>query len=227
MIVVAATCAPWKAYEHTELDWLTNAAEMLDDEQDVRFFAALEGDPQDEAWRRLRAELAPLPHDIWTFQIDDGEQSITSGNRLIRICTGRNLATEYAIRAGASHLLFADTDIVIPGDAIPRLLEVDVPIVGGEVPSYCLPGIPAAHFPFPVEVRQFNTAGFLLVRRDVFRRLRWRWDQDAGMTDDPCYAADALDCGWPTHVRTDVIARHNPECLVPVEDRPAAQGVRV
>jgi hypothetical protein len=74
-------------------------------------------------------------------------------------------------------------------------------------------------YPFPVQ-SHMNTAGFLLIAREVFRRLRWRFDLEAGLTDDPCYYRDAKELlGVPTYVRKDVIGRHWPEAIPPLEDR--------
>jgi hypothetical protein len=120
---------------------------------------------------------------------------------------------------GASHILHLDADMCPPGDCLPKLLAMRHPLVGGEVPTYNLHGPVVPEYPFPVQ-SHMNTAGFLLVAREVFRRLRWRFDLEAGLTDDPCYHADACDLlGIPTYVRKDVRGRHWPESIPPLEDR--------
>jgi hypothetical protein len=64
------------------------------------------------------------------------------------------------------------------------------------------------------------TAAFVMLRRDLFRRLRWRWDLDMGDSDDPCLWKDARDLyGVPTYVRKDVVGRHHPECIPAIELR--------
>jgi hypothetical protein len=218
MIVVGTTCAPYKV-DGSELNWLLHADEFVDRDPQTRFFAALELVPgRDPAlYGRLRTRLATLAGTAWTFSLDDGERELTSGNRLTRICLGRNLIAEFAARTTASHVLFLDSDLQVPGDAIEKLLELNAPIAGGDVPSYCLHGPTVAGYDFPVE-RHWNTAGFLLVRRDVFTRVRWRHDPDHGLTDDPCYAADAVALGFDeTLVRKDLIGHHVP--LIPMEER--------
>jgi hypothetical protein len=249
MIVVGATTVAWKCDGHGgELDWLTHAEEIAAN-ADVRFFATLEQDARGDApFGSLLARLDDLGGEAWRFRWDDGADEITPHNRLIRICAGRNMITDYAVRAGAEWIYFADTDLAPPGDVLDKLLEVDWPIVGAHVPIYCLGGPVAEKHPariwledgsmwprlpehlhlppfgFDVQVH-WNTAGSLLVHRSLFRRLRWRVDPDAGMTDDPCYAADALALGWPTLVRKDCIVTASVP-LAPVEGRGLDMKVR-
>src|SRR5690606_951960 len=64
------------------------------------------------------------------------------------------------------------------------------------------------------------TAAFVLIRRDLLRKVRWRWDLDAGMSDDPCLHHDALVFhGVETLVRHDCVGRHWPEAIGPIETR--------
>lgn len=76
------------------------------------------------------------------------------------------------------------------------------------------------HHVYPYRVEEFaTTAGFLMISRDVARALRWRVDKDAGMTDDPCFQADAVKMGFGmTYVRRDVVGVHV-EPLIAVEAR--------
>lgn len=231
-VVVATTVAAYKANAGEEAHWLDNAAGMIDDarghEFALSFFVAIEA-PNDDliGFERLTALLDqwPFRSTRWRFSIDTNETMLTTSNRLVRICTGRNLAHEFAVRAGASHILFVDSDIRPPGHIVSKLLEVDWPIVGAEVPTYCLSGPKLGQYPFPVQ-EHWNTAGALLITRDVFRRVRWRWDPDAGMTDDPCFAADVEDAGFgKTRVRKDVICQHFPQAIGPLEGR--GQDLRI
>ena len=220
-VVMAATLPAWKMDEDGYWSsWLTHAEQIRDSHPDgVTFLAVLELDARGRApFTPLLDRLADLDGHVWTFSVDDGAQRIDSRNRLVRICTGRNLATHYAQDVGASHILFADADTIIPPDALPKLLAVDWPVAGGRVPTYCLSGPAVPGYDFPV-TEHMNTAGFLLVARQAFSRLRWRLDADAGLTDDPCYHADAAELGWPTRVREDCVAAHYPMAIGPVEHR--------
>lgn len=224
MIVVGTTLPPFKigGPEGYWANWLTNAAEIKTSHPNVVFVVALEVDARGlEHFLPLLERLDTVEayeNRILTFSYDDGAESISSGNRLVRICTGRNLLTQWAVDTGASHILYVDADTAIPGDAIPKLLEVEWPIVGGRVPTYCLNGPVVGDYPFRV-TEHMNTAGFLLVARDLFRKLRWRTDPDLGLTDDPCFDADARALGFPTRVREDCVAAHYPPAIGPLEVR--------
>ena len=219
MILIGATCAPYKADDPGSLlSWLANA-EKIQASYEVEFFAALEVDARGlEPLKPLTVELEEIGGSYWTFSVDDGATTIDGRNRLARICAGRNLITQKAHDTGASHVLFVDTDVTLPDDAVLRLLEVDWPVAGLNVPTYCLDGPKVDGYDFDVR-EHMNTAGCLLVAREAFRRLRWRWDLDEGLTDDPCYHADAAALGWPTRVRHDVQAAHYPPQIGPVEHR--------
>lgn len=260
MIVVGTTLPPWKIgpEDGYYASWLTHAEEIFTStDDDVRFLVVLELDARGvEVYQPLLDMLmaAHIPVTTLTFAYDDGRESVTTGNRLIRICTGRNLITQWAVDNGASHVLFVDADTSIPADSLTKLLEVDYPIVGGRVPTYCLEGPrvkdrtewhtaecawrkPRSAMrddgavevsdhgecdcrAIPMRVTQhMNTAGFLLVQRALFRQLRWRTDPDLGLTDDPCYDADAAALGFPTWVREDCVAQHYPMSIGPVEVR--------
>lgn len=243
MILVASTVASWKCDGH-ELDWLRNAEAMREASPvPLEFFCAVQIDPDPHDARfpsaTLRPRLADLDGEHWRFSLHDG-WARDSRNRLIGITTGRNLIREYAVRdTQATHVLFLDTDVTPPADCIPKLLELDHPVVGGDVPSYCLSGPEVLgertdwfdletgqdgtcglpRFPtFRVE-EHWNTAGFLLVQRRVLEEVAWRWNPGQGViTDDPCFAQDVERAGFgKTWVRKDVIGYH--PTLVPVEQR--------
>lgn len=224
MILVGCTLAPYKMGDDEGYwaSWLATADELrASHNDDVEFFAALEVDGRGlEPYEPLLEWLVKYDVTYWTFSLDDGAKEITTSNRLVRICTGRNLITEHALRQGASHILYVDADTRVPGDSLTRLLEMDWPVVGGFVPTYdaIYDGPLVDEYPFEVH-EHANTAGFLLVAQEVARRLRWRIDVPAGLTDDPCYHNDATELGYPTRVRYDLIARHYPETLPPMEDR--------
>ena len=218
-VIVASTIPPYKCGAGQETAWLANAEAIVEDCPDALFFIALEVRPRCRmgVFDDLLKRIVELPHQVWTFGLDDGEEFLTSQNRLSRICLGRNVITEFAMRTTADHLLYADSDVELPGDCISKLLEVRRPIVGGDVPSYCLSGPDVGGYAFPVQ-QHWNTAGFLLVERAVFSRVRWRHDPDKFITDDPCYAADVEAAGFgPTLVRKDVVGHH--VSLEPLEAR--------
>lgn len=236
MILVAATTASWLARSDVNLvmRWLENA-EAMASYGGVRFFAALESHPEKrEPLDPLVYRLSELEGEIWWFWMDDLEEEAQTNLRTRRVVTGRNLIIEYALHHRATHVLFLDADLIPPADSIPKLLEVDWPIVGGDVPAYCLSGDPvlnrrvwegphrwsisSAYYSFPVE-EHWNTAGFLLVRAEVLQHVRWGWDPMDGLSDDPWFAREVEEVGFgKTLVRKDVVGDHIP--LGQLEARP-------
>lgn len=226
MILVAATTASWLGRSDPNLTtrWLENAEEMAS-HGDVAFFAALEAHPEKrEALDPLLYRLSSSGGEVWWFWMDDLEEEAQTNLRTRRVCTGRNLIIEYALHHRFTHVLFLDADLIPPGDAVPKLLDVDWPIVGGDVPVYCLGGDPVlnrrtwmspgtwltmdSYFPYSVE-EHWNTAGFLLVRTEVLQHIRWGWDPIEGLSDDPWFAREVERAGFgKTLVRKDVVGDH-------------------
>lgn len=73
-----------------------------------------------------------------------------------------------------------------------------------------------------------ETCACMLLRRDVVRRIKWRYDPDAGTTDDPSIHADLRDfLGEQVYSRHDVLATHWPESIPSIEDRHSEEERRV
>ena len=230
MIAVCTTIATFAMAEHGTWGYWLDTAEQLRDQSPVpvAFFAAIEIDVRGiHPFRPLLDRLAQLNGDHWRFLLDDGRTSVTTANRLRHITAGQNLCSDYATAAGATHMLFLAADCRPPADAIPKLLEVDWPIVGGEVPTYCLSGPPVDRYPFPVE-QHMATAAFILIARPVFKQLKWRWDADLEMSDDPCFHHDAIELlDTVTLVRKDCIGQHYPEAIGAIETRRPGRDMTV
>jgi hypothetical protein len=224
-IVIGATAAGHKGGEAAR--WLTHAEALraATPHEVVFFFAAeMQPDGLDARLDAAAARVRALGGTVWKFMLDDGSAHIDAGTRLVRICEGRNLVSEFGLRSGAEWLLFADADIVLPPDVLVKLLEVKHPFCGFKVGAYALSGTPVAGHGFPVEIYQ-NTAGAWFLHRSLFRHFRWLWDLDDGLTDDPAtyrLIRDHLHC--EQHNRLDVHGVHGP--LLPFERRAADTGVR-
>lgn len=223
-ILVASTIP---AYKLDRPDWCTawllHGEAMNEQTADpLRFFAVLEVDGRGiDRFAPVLERLAELDGDYWTFSIDTGVSAITSGERIPRICAARNLMIDYMLADRTyTHVLFLDADTEVPPESITRLLELQHPVAGGHVPTYCL-GDDAPSVPFDDrDVRaHWTTAGFLLIERDVLRDVRWGWDPDAGQTDDPFFQERTKRRWGETWVDHDLVAQHHPPAIAPVEQR--------
>lgn len=233
MLVVGCTIAAFKMHGdwHNWGAWLANAEAVkasVDDE--VLYFCAIETDARGlQPFTPLLHRLQAVDGEWWTFSLDDKVGVITTGTRLRRICLGHNLVGTYAVEvAAAGHALFLASDTQAPDDVLPRLLELDVAASACHIPTYCLDGPRSARFP-DWDVREhMESCACMLLRRDVVRRIKWRFDPDAGMTDDPCMHADLADLlGEPVYSRHDVQAAHWPASIPPIEARHSDEERRV
>lgn len=241
LTVVATTLASFAMDQNASWSaWLEGAEGLIADESaegnDVVHFAALQVDARGlEPFAPLLELLAGLAGSHWTYSLDDGRTSVTTANRLRHLTTGQNLCSDYATSVGADHMLFLAADCAVPTNSIARLREVDWPIVGGHVPTYCLDG-PTAYRRDPYNYhREQNerwaqwdvrahmpTAAFVLLERDFFKRVKWRWDPDLQLSDDPAMHYDAehlFGFDPPAVVRHDVIGTHYPESIGAIETR--------
>lgn len=237
--VVATTMAAFVMdQEHTWKAWLYSARKMIDiailNGDELHFFAALQLDArglepfkplirelQDLVW--AGKEIANIHVDYWTYTLDDGRTEVTTANRLRHLTAGQNFANDHAQAVGADYLLFMAADCMPPADAPWELAKAirasGAHVMGGEVPTYCLNGREVDFGQeYPLQ-EHMPTAAFVMLKREAFRLLRWRWDSDLGMTDDPCLYADAKARGWKVYVRKDVIGKHYPEAIGPIETR--------
>jgi hypothetical protein len=224
-IVVGATAAGHKGADASR--WLTHAEALraaTPHDVDFCFIAEVQPDGLEPRLDATAARVRSLGGMVWRFMLDDGTDRIDSGTRLVRICEGRNLLTEFALRSGADWILYVDADIVVPPDVIVRLLEMNHRFCGFKVGRYGLSGVPVAGYDFPVQ-RYQNTAGAWFVHRSLFRFFRWLWDPDDGLTDDPAtYRLIRDHLGIEQYNRCDVTGDH--ERLVPFERRAIDRSVR-
>lgn len=144
LIVVGSTFVYPNDFEKIER-WLA----PLRADVELRYFAAV----QCSQWMLPDpfANLLPQGAEFWRFMLE-GTGANSTRHRLIGITTGRNLIREYALRdTDATHVLFLDSDVEPDPECIPKLLELDHPVVGGDIPAYCLKGPEVPGFAFPIE----------------------------------------------------------------------------
>ncbi len=217
MIVVGATlCKFAMSIKNLWSYWLDNMEEIRKS-HDIKIFCAIQIDKDGILpFKELIDKLSSLGGEYWTYSLDDKRKIVTSGNRYRHICAGRNLITDYAVTHRATHILFLDADSKPPTDVIPKLLEVDHPIVGGFLTTYCITGPLIDSYKFPV-MDCGGSAGCFLVAHKIFTIVRWRWDW--GKTDDPCYIEDAERLGYKIRIRKDCYIEHFPINISPLELR--------
>lgn len=247
--VIGTPLVAWKCDAQEHMDWLADRVEICRKFPNVKWFAAFELDNRGiEPFADVISALKEVNGDYWTYSINDMQKKVESGNRWIRIETGRNLIREFAQRhrvtsghhwgedcselnfgvVNYAAVLYIDSDMSIDSSSIEKMLEVNRPLVGMDVPAYCLSGAIISENP-PIQ-EHWNTAGALLVNAPAFYDLPWSHNSYLNLSDDPTFQSMAerllrregvntLDSTYGmTWVRKDGQARHNGR-LVSVEDR--------
>lgn len=247
--VIGTPLVAWKCDKKEHLNWLSNKESIIQKFPNVKYFAALELDYRGlDPFSDILKILEEINGDYWTYSINDKEKKVDSGNRWIRIETGRNLIREFAQRARitAGHhwgedctelnqgvinyqaVLYVDSDTTLNVDIVEKLLEVDRPLVGVNVPDYGLSGKVVSQDP-PIQ-EHWTTAGMLLVNSPAFYDLPWYHNAYLNLSDDPTFQSlaerlpqrDAQNnLSEPfgmTWVRKDIHAPHKGQ-LIPVESR--------
>lgn len=150
---------------------------------------------------------SPVPWDYDVWNISDTSWRTTpqfdqDQRRLWRIVTARNMAIDYAYSAGADYLLFVDADVVITTEGVSHLLDLNARLCGGLVPgrgehshvNYVFGARRGFEEQGPLIICDHGTCGYMLIHRDVFSRLRFRFGPDHEgqfeLSEDPAYCED-------------------------------------
>lgn len=253
--VIGTPLVGWKCDSKEHLTWLKDKAEIARRFPNVKWFSAFELDHRGlEPFKDVIDALKEVNGDYWTYSINDMQSTVTSSNRWIRIETGRNLIREFAQRhritsghhwgedctelnygvANYSAILYVDSDMHIDANIVEKMLEVNRPLVGVDVPSYNLSGPIVSNNPKIEE--HWTTAGALLVNAPAFYDLPWFHNAYLNLSDDPSFQSMAerlkrregvenLESTYGmTWVRKDIQAKHEGK-LVAVEERKIADRV--
>lgn len=229
MIIVGTTLAAYVMdQEDTWASWMKNAEKVKENYQgDIQYFAAIQIDARGMTpFQPFIQRLQEINGEYWVYSLDDGRTEVTTGNRLRHLILGENLCVDYAMSTNASHLLFMAADCMPPDEIMNKMLEMNHPFVAPFITTYGLRGPLVTHnhlgehYPKSWKVESaMPSAACVFIARDVFRKIRWRWDFIDG-SDDPCYYKDVKDfLGIDAHVRNDTIARHFPETIGAIESR--------
>lgn len=116
------------------------------------------------------------------------------------VSKSRNIIVKSAFDWGATHLLFLDDDMTFPENTLKILLEQNKDIIGSLAFKRKEPYLPVIYKKNPANPDRFITitdyekgiipveatgAAFLLVKMDVFRRLKFPWFDFAPDEDHP------------------------------------------
>lgn len=232
-VIVATLLCDHKLYSAERVLW-NNVSLARPEGVQATVYANVETNPGNIAAMRAYEFLDDMPvhYDIWTWistwrgrRLYDQDQRY----RLSPICIARNMAREFALLSHADAILYIDSDVLAPPQALVELWREDKPIVGGSVPGRGCHG--HVHYlgsegqVCPVEDRDnlihtdYATAGFVMIRRPVLQVVSWRWGGTAeepgrSHSEDPLFAYDARRAGFGRwYVRTDLEAEHldNPQ----------------
>ena len=207
--------------------WMRNAEQVKENYQqfgswsDIQYFAAIQVDGRGlEPFGPFVQRLESIGGTFWTYSLDDGRTEVTTKNRIRHIVVGQNLCNDFAMSIKhCSHMLFMAADCMPPDDVMPKMLEMNHPLCAPYITTYGLRGARVESYEFHVEDAMASAAA-IFMNRNVFSSIRWRWDVDKNMSDDPCFHHDALKyLGIPTYVRHDCKAKHFPEAVGAVETR--------
>jgi hypothetical protein len=196
---------------------------------------------------------SPLPFDadIWGWRSTwrkppeyDQDQ-----RRLYPITIARNMARAYALDQDMDYLLFIDADVIVEPDGLQKLLSLNKPLTGGLVPGrgahahtkegrpiYYVFGAEATpqdpEFPEAVVCRH-GSCGYMLIRRDLFSTLAFRFgasraNPNQPLSEDPAFAEDAQLNGFgPWYIHKEARARHWDDPKNPFTGEQAADDFKI
>lgn len=236
--VIGTPLVAWKCDKKEHLNWLSNKESIIQKFPNVKYFAALELDYRGlDPFSDILKILEEINGDYWTYSINDKEKKVDSGNRWIRIETGRNLIREFAQRkrritghhwgedthkdnVGIQNydaILYLDSDMEVNVEILEKMFEVDRQLVSVNVPAYGLGGKVVSKLPRIEE--HWNTAGMLLVNAPAYYDLPWGSNRYLNLSDDPAFQWRSERLEWgQTWVRKDINAIHSGQ-LLSVENR--------
>ncbi len=136
------------------------------------------------------------------------------------IAANRVWLVKNAIKAGATHILFVDADMVFPYDIIPRLLKSGKEIIGVE---YNKREFPLKMLCEPLEERKtdeiykvkYTGTGLLLIDLSVFEKFRGAWfrfernaDGELVLGEDVFFCNEARQAGYDVFVDPTIKVGH-------------------
>lgn len=148
----------------------------------------------------------------------------------------RNYAVKQMLEQGFGYLFFLDSDIILPSNAVARLMETKIPLIscyythrfppfdpcfyGGEVVEGKINKVAVTGWNFgDIVPVAFLPAGAVLIHRSVFEKMfqagvkkpyEWTLDIDNpnGVSEDFAFSLRAVNIGIQPYVHTGIQAKH-------------------
>ncbi len=141
---------------------------------------------------------------LYCYSLISGVHAAYGQNRGTIIPQQRATLVDEAMKFGATHVLFVDSDMRFPQDALLQLLAHDKPIVAANYPRRRHPVLPTAEratasgksfvFTGPTstgtEAVLYCGFGFILIRMDVFGKIPEPWFQIGYTSADAQYVGE-------------------------------------
>lgn len=141
-------------------------------------------------------------------------------NPRVPVCMTRNIACNAAVEGGASHIFFADDDILLFPGILEHLLKLDLPIVSPiffrsgdnedplcftEVAGRCMP---MYNYPVDEVFPALTGTGVMLIKTEVLAALEYPWFFDAAdqsTRHDTEFCKRATKAGFPSYCDSRVL----------------------
>lgn len=110
----------------------------------------------------------------------------------------RENAVKMAFEAGCSHILFVDTDMFFDYDAIKRLIDHNLDIVGGRYNKRVVPLVSTVPDITELSKVPFVPTGFLLINMEVFTKIGAPYFsfEDGAESEDVYFCNKAIASGY-------------------------------
>lgn len=230
MIVVATICHPRKVYSLEQCNEAVRALTF----PDKKLYLNYQRHYLDVAPRWAKERYDDVDSWQWDSTWHKGPKYDQDQARLDPIVMARNMCLAYARVNDASHILFVDSDVIVPPDSIEKLISVEWDIAGGVVNGRGVHNEAKYIFGLrysatvkgvPVTVCNHGTMGFVLISSRAFNYVSFRTGYSTNFwastgkskpygkgSEDPLFAEDveflggAKKNGWL--IRHDLVAQH-------------------
>jgi len=155
----------------------------------------------------------------------------TSADKYERVFDSRKAIINYFLQGEYTHLFWVDSDVVLPKDALKKLLAENKDIISGVyVSPFNYPRLPTIVHPvayklthseelrLPLqsseikqgEIKEMHSVGFgcCLIKREVLEKVPLRRIPETTSTEDILFCVDARKKGYKTFLHAGVLCKH-------------------